>query len=192
MTGLAWIGVDPGARWSGIVARQGTRLLGWRVIDVHDLEPGADRPGELTLAAIEATISELGALAGGTFRVAVEDTVPPNSHHEGRVSIVQVEPLLRAAEVVGHVRRAFPGTVLVRPHGHGSSALASYLAACPELVTPREHANAVRKGTLLARAPQNTTLRHARSAWDVAHSGSVQARIDAATATQARRPVRQA
>jgi hypothetical protein len=180
-----WVGVDPGME-TGIVARDGRTLIGWRVIDAKDVEPGAARPGRPTMELIEATVRALG---GVDTRVAVEDTVPPNSHHDGRLSIRQVEPLLRTAGVVGWLLRAFPDAVLVRPAGNGHDPLAAYLAACPDLVSQREHANAIRKGTLMAKAPQHSQLRHARSAWDIAGVAARQDRIDRAiTRTSPARP----
>jgi hypothetical protein len=170
--GTLWVGVDPGARWIGICARRGVDVLGWHVIDTHDLEPDATRPGRPTLEDIVNTIGEI--VAGQPFRVAVEDVDPPNAHHNGQVSIIQVEPLLRTAEVIGYVERAYPDAVRVPPRGNGSRTLASY-PRC--LVGNREYANAVRKGALLADAPQNSSLRHARSAYDVAGAAATAVRI---------------
>jgi hypothetical protein len=185
-----WVGVDPGARWTGVAAREGTRLIGWTVLDVQVIEPGADRPGQVTLDAIEQAIAGLAVQAGAVpgFRVAVEDTVPPNSHHEGRVHITNVEPLLRAAEVVGWVERAFPGAVRVRPGSHGTAALASYAPyASQGLITPRELANARRRGSLLAPAGHNPPQCHARSAFDVAAAGAKEHQIQTARAGLAAR-----
>lgn len=184
MTGTVWVGVDPGARWTGICSRIGLRLIGWRVIDLHDTEPDATRPGRLTLDLIVDTVRTLGGVG---CRVAIEDTQPPNSHHQGRVSIIQVEPLLRAAEIVGYVEAACPQAVRVRPNGHGHRALASYVQYAPDLVSAAELGNATRKRKLMAPAPQNSVLRHARSAWDVAGAGLVEDRVTAALASAAAR-----
>lgn len=158
-----WIGVDPGARFSGIVAREGMTILGCRIIDRKDIEPEADRPGIDTMEAITEAIGQVADPASA--RIAVEDVVQPTGH----MGMANVVDLLRTAEIIGYLRNAFPGVVLVRPNRHGRSALLTYKAA--GLVTRSEAQHADRAHTWMAEAPSGSTMRHARSAWDVAGAG---------------------
>lgn len=188
-TPIAWVGIDPGPRSTGIAARIGTRLIGWTVIDRATIEPDADRPGYPTLRAIIEAVDRItDSIGDQTWRVAVEDVVPPNAYHDGRLSIIDVTGLLRTAEIIGFVEAAYPDVLRVRPGNNGSNALASY----PDgLVTATERRYAITKRRLLEPAPQNSTLRHARSAWDVAGAAAHEARVAAARAAAfASRPPR--
>lgn len=170
----AWIGIDPGARWTGIVARDRTRLLGWTVTDRHKIEPGVDRPGVATMEAIAEAVGLLADPA--TARVAVEDAIAPNPYVRRRDgnSLTNPQAIIDTARLVGYLQCAFPEIVLIRPGGNGSQALASYP---DELVTARERANAIRVHRLMAPAPDNPPQCHARSAWDVAGKAATEARI---------------
>lgn len=169
-----WIGIDPGARWTGIVARDGTRLLGSTVIDRHKVEPDTDRPGGATMEAITEAVGLLADPA--TARIAVEDAIAPNPHVRRRDgnSLTNPHAIIDTARIVGYLQCAFPEIVLVRPGGNGSQALTSYPRA---LVTDREWANAIRAHRLLESAPSNPPQCHARSAWDCAGTAATEARI---------------
>ena len=172
-----WVGVDPGSRWTGICARDGTTLHGWRVIDRLEIEPTSERPGIHTMEAIVHAVADLADPA--TCRIAVEDMIPPNPHvtRKNGSSIVAVSSMLDVREVIGYLRCAYPAAVLVRPDSHGSRTLVSY----PDgLVTARERAYALKNKTLLRPAPQGSFMRHARSAYDIAAAGLVAARIQLA------------
>jgi hypothetical protein len=147
------VGVDPGAKTTGIVLRHGNDLLGhWTV--TNPLYPALPQDYLHTVIAVVA-----GAHAGETvgpvvpgFRdplIAVEAVEPPNPHM-GMISVVAI---LHTATVLGALRGRFD-CVLVDPGKNGSLALQFYP---PELVGPRE------------RGPySNGKARHTRSAWDVA------------------------
>lgn len=116
---------------------------------------------------MQAVVDAVFELAGDQqFYVAIEDVVEPNPH----LGLSNVGAILRTSEVLGFVRCKFPYAVLVRPNRHGSQLLMSYPE---ELVTKREMDFAKRSGTLGRPAPQNSDLRHARSAFDIARAGSV-------------------
>jgi hypothetical protein len=172
-----WIAVDPGARSTGVTARFGRLLLGWRVIDRHVVEPGVDRPGVATMEAVVAAVAELAEPHGGVTRVqvAAEDVDPPSAWIDGKLRITDVEPILRAAEVLGYVEAAYPGLVRVSPGKHGSQPLITYPR---ELVTDREAASADRRHAWHSEAGQSALIRHARSAWDLAGAAALQSRIE--------------
>jgi len=178
-----WVGIDPGARTTGVTARDGTRLVGWILVDRTIVEPDTDRPGLPTMRAIVEAAARLADPA--TSRIAVEDLLPPNPHvtRKDGSSIIGWAAMLDVREIIGYVRCTYPAAVVVRPHGYGSMALASYP---DELVSARERAHALKHRTLLAPAPQSSTLRHARSGWDVAGAAAALARVEAARMAQAR------
>lgn len=184
-----WIGVDPGAKEIAVTARDGATLIGFRIIERNKVEPGSTRPGVATMEAVVEAIGQIMDPRTGQFlnpqdaRVAVEDVVAPTAYHNGKLSMTDVEPLLRAAEVLGYVECAFPAAVRVRPDKHGRQTLASYPAA---LVTERERSWATSHGGLFKPAPQNSILRHARSGWDIAGAGAAAARLELALANHRR------
>jgi hypothetical protein len=181
-----WIGIDPGARWTGIVVRNGTCLLGWTVIDRQKVDPDSERHTPKTMEAVAEAIGLLADPA--TCRIAIEDAIAPNPHvtRQDGSSLTNPRGIIETARMVGYLQCAFPGAVVVRPNGHGSNALASYLdgpggivtTTGPGLVTAREKTNAIRMRRLATRAPDNPPQCHARSGWDIAGAAAAEARIE--------------
>jgi len=154
------VGIDPGTTATGLAARVGSRLLGWEVVE-DDLAG----PWQEYADAVEVTAHSLLALcdadASGVPLVAVEDLIDPKGYE-----FVHPRDLIASARMVGYLLRGFPGAVLVRPARHGSGALATYPR---EIVSDREAAYADKARTWnTPRKPGKATVRHARSAWDVA------------------------
>jgi hypothetical protein len=181
-TAQTWVGIDPGSRTTGIVARNGNTLAGYLLIDRATTEPDTDRPGLPTMRAIVEAVAQLTDPA--TCGIAIEDLLTPNPHvnRKNGNAVIAVGPMLDVREIIGYLRCVWPDAVLVRPDRHGSMPLASYPDA---LVSPRERAHAIKHRTLAAPAPQSATLRHARSAWDVAGAAAIHARIEASRLAQA-------
>lgn len=158
MTGRAPIivGVDPGGATTGIVARQGDRVLAACSI------LSADHPavGAYLEEVVTAVVGYRDRFAAAG--VAVEDAIPPNPH----LGISNPAGIIEAAKVLGAVLAIVPDAVIVRPGRHGAPAnnrrelLARYPA---ELVGARET-----KGT--------GALRHVRSAWDIAGAAGFEIR----------------
>lgn len=172
-----WVGVDPGARWTGVVGRIGSRPVWHAVLDGDDGPPWPDPARfEAIRDAVLVARDELLAVAPGprVVMVGIEDVGTPNPH----LGTINPENVIRLGVVVGWLRATFPKHVMVPPGGHGSRPLATYPA---ELVTAQERAHALRARTLREPAPQNSRARHARSAWDVAGAAALQSRIAAAT-----------
>lgn len=148
------VGVDPGGRETGIVARRGSSLVAGTVV----ARQAQDSDATYIADVLEAVDSYLNA--GGSALVAVEGVVHPNPH----VRITNIDGLLEAAKVFGAVVGRFPQAAVVEPGGNGSGPLASYPA---DLVGERETT-----GT-------GGWRRHLRSAWDVAGAGQHRLRIGA-------------
>ncbi len=172
------LGVDPGGDSTGFAVRAGDRVLAHAVVarDGDETGPrglgiGPPRPGSY-LSDVAETLAELAAEHDPDV-VGIEGLVKPNPHANRRngSSIIDVRPLLATALVLGHLAARCPAAVWVPPGGHGSLLLAAYPA---ELITPGERRHGLNRA-----APQNTPLRHARSAYDVAGAASLLARLRA-------------
>ncbi|MBB4920995.1 hypothetical protein [Streptosporangium saharense] len=121
---VAVLGIDPGRRWTAGVLRVGADALdGWTLGPVApDGRPDAtalDNVHDLTawgrwmariVDAVERTIEQYGA----PVRLATEVVVPPG----GRIALAD---WLIPRQVVAGLLAFDPGTILVRPDGHGKA-----------------------------------------------------------------------
>jgi hypothetical protein len=149
------IGVDPGAKETGIVTRRGDELLARAVI--------ARQAGEFTayLAdVLEAVRVQFASHLGSAGRLAVEDKLAPNPH----LGMTNPGPVIQAAKVHGAVlgRFDFLHPEVVRPGKHGSGPLAAY----PPALRPTRGSG---RGY--------DVLRHCRSAWDIAAAAQAAIRM---------------
>lgn len=157
------LGVDPGDRFVGIVARRGTEVRGARILDRRRFPDAADRVGwvavvlvavdvELSRQADELDLGKASALATGELVLAVEDVKAPNPHVRRRDgnALTNLDGILGTAVVVGALVAAYPDLTLVAPGGNGRAPAFGY---------PGELGKGVRLG-----GPSD----HARAAYDVA------------------------
>jgi hypothetical protein len=139
----AVVGIDPGGRWTGVVARRFDAVVWAAVIT---------REGDMAsyLTEIKAAVGDAIAthLLAVDVTVAVEGLVKPTPH----MGVISLTGLLDTAVVLGAVMAWWPSAVIVPPGDNGAGPLTAYPA---RLVGAREV-----KGEGIAR--------HARSAWDVA------------------------
>jgi hypothetical protein len=188
--GETWIGVDPGARETGLAVVAGPDVPGMERLLHHEViarEPDQSvREYALTVlrqldrarwahAAIVADPPLVGAAEENGLGeavlppVAVEGVLPPNPHL-GMVAVgCQQDTAVVLGAVLGYDRDA----VVVRPGRHGRQLLVSYP---PVLRGPRE------------RGPYGSTsnpLRHCRSALDVARQGPRTRRLQQALGASA-------
>jgi hypothetical protein len=159
----AWIGVDPGARYTGIVAVEDRKVAACVVID-------RDHYPDHYLDQIEQRVRVALAALSPSVQVAIEDVNAPSPH----MGIARPADLITLGRTVGYLQRAFPDALLIPPNKHGSHPWGTYP---PELLTAREKVNA--KAKPLAVAGQSSTMRHARSAYDIALAASLNARLEA-------------
>jgi hypothetical protein len=138
------VGCDPGGRWSGVVVRDGDRLV-YACLVTRESELMAVHIGE-TLATVQVALE----FAGADAVLAVEDVNEPSPH----MGTISVRGLLGTAQVLGGVLGRWPNAIVVAPGGHGSGPLRSY-PAC--LVGAREKSGSGR-------------FKHLRSACDIAGS----------------------
>ena len=180
----AWVGVDPGARATGVVLRQGNDLLWWTVVERHTDE-GRLGVGPGYVHAVLAAVRDACAVSHYPARVAVEEVTPPNPHvtykrRDGSKGYARPRPadLQALATVYGGVLADHPWAVIVPPGGNGARPLSLYPY---ELVTDAERRA---KGGMHRAAGHSATVNHARSAWDVAGQATTYARINAAREAQ--------
>lgn len=167
------IGIDPGGRYTGLVARRDNVLVEWEVID--RLSPRVHPPSDSArvdgIRAVCSLISswEFDHFFAGPACVAIEDLVDPTP----QMGMMSVRGLLGTAEVIGAVLSRWPKAVMVPPGGHGAvpdgltgPLLDAYMAEQypAGLIGTRE------------RGAYQGRLRHCRSAWDVAGAALVQLR----------------
>ncbi len=146
-----WIGVDPGGQSTGIVLRQGDRLV--RAVTVTR---GDDDFQTYVSEIVEATY-RYTTQAPMRPRIAVEDVVPPHWHMNGKASPMNPAHLIGPAIVLGAILGRFGDAIVVAPGGNGSQPLAAY----PELLVGKRETGTFGTGK----------LRHVRSAWDVSVVG---------------------
>lgn len=188
------VGVDPGARYTGLVVRSRDTLLHASLV-VHDLDdadavlrigqPGIDRimaavDEALALAARTAVAngaagSPLEILSSGAdgespIMLAVEDVQGPNPHirrADGARSLTNPGAIIDTAKIVGALLGRWR-VVLVPPSDrHGAAPPATYPAAI------RAHRQrGAEPGGLLAHQRE-----HCRCAWDVAGEATGLARF---------------
>lgn len=147
------LAIDPGSRETGIVVRRARDLLAHATV-VRRTPPGTYP----TSADIDEVLSTVAGLRDDhrPHLFAVEGLVEPNP----RMGMTNVKGIIGTALVAGAVLAVFD-CVVVEPDGHGSHPPALY----PEPLRPTRGKGAGRD-----------SLRHCRSAWDIAHAGLVAAR----------------
>lgn len=158
MTPRVVIGVDPGGRTTGIVARIAHVCL---AADLVTRDGPAVFPDAVYLDEVVAAIGGLVVYVEQDRprpTIAVEGVVHPNGH----VRMINAAGLLGTAAVLGAVLAYFPAAVVVPPAGNGAGPRSAYPAA---LWPPTEKRGAGR-------------CRHLRSAWDVAEAGAFLARLE--------------
>jgi hypothetical protein len=144
------VGVDPGGRATGVVARTGNDVAAAAV--VTRCGDGV-MPDAAYLNEVLDTVHDYAEGLGATV-VAVEGVNEPSWYLNGKVSPANVGGLMATCVVLGAVMAVFPAAVVVAPNRHGAAPLGAY----PPALRP---ATGKGKG--------HDRLRHARSAFDVAH-----------------------
>lgn len=158
MTPPLIVGVDPGARETGVIARCGNVL---RAATLVTKAAGAD--------TFDAYLTEVLEVAAGMARtlhavaIAVEDVTAPTGFADGERHPITLGPLLLTAQVLGAVRVSLTGVIVVDAGGNGSSPIELYPS---ELVGPLERVGKYGK------------RRHLRSAWDIAARGALELRAN--------------
>lgn len=172
-----WLGVDPGAQWTGFVLLDGRgELVDHHVDERSDGQDLVDWCDHCVTTGWEFLTSRRGRATDHPVDtvLAIEAVLAPSPHRNraNGNSIISVGPLLDTAAVFGaFTQLPTDTTVTIRPGHHGSQPYAVYPDA---LVTARER---TRPAWRLATAGQSNIIRHARSAYDIARTGYTQQRL---------------
>lgn len=161
MTAPLVVGVDPGGRWTGLVARRGDELLDHAVLE-SPMGGEAMVPSDYLVTIIGWIghwMDEMDADLVGMERA----TKPAGRRRDGEVEPIAPGSLIGLGMVCGAVLVNYPDTIIVPQSG--TDPLYAYPKA---LVGPRETT-----GT-------GGRLRHARSAWSVAGGAATIGRMNAA------------
>ena len=159
------VGIDPGGRYTGIVARYTSTVIEWRSIDL-----GADWasiPNHHGANQIQAALLDLTHNLTGPILIGIEDVNPPTPH----MGIVSLAGLVKTAWYAGALYKLAAAldldAVMVPPGGNGANPPHTYPAA------------------LRKRRPDwtlgNKKAAHLYSAWDVSHTAPTVHRIEQAT-----------
>lgn len=152
------IGIDPGARTTGIVVRQGGFLLGEKLIVCGPLSATAEYLTEI-LAAVDKFRTDHDPqyddrnTPPNPPTVAVEGLNQPKVWMNGKRQMLSPDSLMATAAVLGAVQGRWPDAIVVPPGRHGQLPKRLYP---PLLWGAREGAAGTGR------------KRHLRSAWDVA------------------------
>lgn len=120
LTGNRVIGVDPGARYTGIVIRDGdTPLYSATLVRDKDTAPG--------VWAREVIVFLRGLLAEwGDMPMGVEGVSDPKGFKGGERAALNPAHIMRAAVVFGAVAAVWPDSVIIPPGGNGSQHESHY------------------------------------------------------------------
>lgn len=160
------VGVDPGARATGIVLVGGSGLVAG--VTVENLEGALLPPPGEYVERVLNVVADLAASVPGCV-VAVESVTRPSWHvakSASRGAAGNPTALLGTAVVLGGVLGAYPGAVLVRPGRNGSSPMGAYPEELVSAGERRKPGWEIRVG--------GGKLRHQRSAWDVALAAQIE------------------
>ena len=136
------IGVDPGARETGIVVRSDTTLLAACVVS-----RGRNQSFGSYAREVGDSVTTYDAQHHCSL-IRVEDVNPPVFWASQR--ILNLTGLLGTARLIGALEARFPDLEMVQPAGYGSHPLLCY---------PRELVGKETRGRGI--------MRHTRSAWDI-------------------------
>jgi hypothetical protein len=166
------LGIDPGFRDAGVVAREGTRVLAHRTIhrEVDEYGAGAVGVGPRYLAQLVGAVASMKA-EFDPVHIAVEGVKRPNPHvkRQNGKSIIDPTHIIATAAGYGAILGVWPEAIVIPPGSNGSAVLGAYPE---ELVSPAE-----RRGAGWVLRVGGGQLRHVRSAYDVAGLAFIHARV---------------
>jgi len=152
-TGHPIIGIDPGARYTGVVVRDGDAVTHSSTL-VRPKDMNATDWAIHVVAQVHEILKDFPA----TIPVAVEGVNDPKGFQHGKRASLNPKDIIRAGIVLGAVVATWPTATVVPPGGNGSQHYTTY----PDSLIGRRPAN----------LPGSTngagTRDHEQSAYDVA------------------------
>lgn len=157
---MSVVGIDPGARFVGIVTVDRGELVSVAILDRRRVCPTEPLEGWARFV-LNAVTAELVLLDDPETVVAVEGVKAPNPHVRRRDGNALTNPtgIIETAAVFGAIVGAFPRAVVVEPGGNGAEVDLAYPSS-------------IRSGARLG-GPSD----HVRAAYDVARKAPMVAAI---------------
>lgn len=148
------LGIDPGARYTGVVVRDGDAVLhASTLVRPRDLASGT----AWALRVVEDIEAILRDFPAG-MPTSVEGISDPKGFHRGSQAPINPKDIIRAAIVLGAVVARWPSSIIVPPGGNGSQHYTRY----PDALIGRRDAG------LPGSSNGAGTRGHEQSAYDVA------------------------
>lgn len=152
------IGVDPGARYTGVVVRDGDAVLHSSTLVRPDSVESGTEWALLVVEQLRAIVKDFPA----TMPFAVEGISDPKGFQGGKRAAINPKDIIRAGIVLGAVVAVWPQAIVVPPGNNGSQHYSHYPAS------------------LIGRRPADLpgdsqgagTRGHEQSAFDVAGKGA--------------------
>lgn len=118
------IGIDPGARYTGVVVRDGDVVLhSSTLVRPATMESGTE--WALTvIAEVEMILKDFPTM----IPIGVEGVNDPKGFHHGKRAAINPKDIIRAAIVLGAVVAHWPRAIVVPPGGNGSQHYTNYPA----------------------------------------------------------------
>lgn len=147
------IGIDPGARYTGVVVRDGDVVLHATTL----VRPEGVTATDWAIMCV-AEIREIMKDFPITMPVGVEGVSDPKGFQGGKRAAINPKDIIRAGIVLGAVVATWPKAIVIKPGGNGSQHYTHYPSVLigrrdPELPGSSNHAG---------------TRNHEQSAYDVA------------------------
>lgn len=161
----AWIGIDPGARFSGLVLRSGNDCVDWVTVVRTDDETEIG-PGPAYWHAIDRAVLNLAGIAireGLTAPlISIEGVRAPGGFRDGKKQFAKPADIMALGATFGAVLTQNPDAIVVPPGGNGRGVYGQYP---DELVSAGEKRG---RNWRLKDCGKSSPQSHARSAWAVA------------------------
>lgn len=152
------LGVDPGARYTGVVLRDGDAVLhASTLVRSQDMTSGT----EWALKVVQE-VEAIHASYDLSIPVAIEGISDPKGFQHGKQAAINPKDIIRAGIVLGALVQRYPDSHIVKPGNNGSQHYTHY----PDVLIGR------RPAELPGNSNSAGTRNHEQSAYDVAGKAS--------------------
>lgn len=148
------LGIDPGARYTGVVLRDGDAVLHSTTL----VRPQEQSSGTEWALSVVAGIEEILTQIDSTPSIAIEGINDPKGFQHGKHAAINPKDIIRAGIVLGALVQRFPGAAIIAPGNNGSQHYSHY----PDVLIGR------RPKDLPGSSNSAGTRNHEQSAYDVA------------------------
>ena len=147
------IGLDPGAKYTGVSVRNGMECL----LSSTYVRPD-DTPPIAWAVQVSRLIEEEVISLFPDAKIGIEGVTVPNAYNQGKLALNSPKYIIWTGIIVGALAALHPDAVIVRPGKNGSQPIDTY----PAVLQGR------RPKELAGSNNGAGTRNHERSAWDVA------------------------